>query len=162
MSGPSTAQINKLGERLRKGAPTEADFELLDEIRRSYTSAYDAVVTCLTEKLNVRPSGRPEKTTPSVIAKLQRERSRLATIQDIAGCRIVVSDGLAQATLLEQILSLYPSARVEDRRTNPKHGYRAVHIIVIAQGKPIEYSFERICSIDGQSFRKSSTINFRA
>ena len=37
----SKTQIDRLGDRLRKGAITEEDLQLLDEYRRSFHNAYE-------------------------------------------------------------------------------------------------------------------------
>ena len=79
----STSQINKLGERLRKGQASDDDLRALDTFRLSFTSAYDRVFHEL-GKLGLNPGGRPAKSTPSIIAKLNRERGRLSKMQDIA------------------------------------------------------------------------------
>jgi putative GTP pyrophosphokinase len=70
---------------------------MLDEYRRSFGSAYDAVVNGIRDNLGLEPTGRPAKSTGAILAKLRRERIRLTQIQDIAGCRIIV-DGIADRT----------------------------------------------------------------
>ena len=59
-------------------------------------------------------------------------------MQDIAGCRVVVSDVLEQDQFVASLKAGFPEASVMDRRDNPSHGYRAVHVIVEIAGKPIE------------------------
>jgi ppGpp synthetase/RelA/SpoT-type nucleotidyltranferase len=44
------------------------------------------------DQLGLEPTGRPAKSTTSITEKLHRESIRLTQIQDIAGCRIVISD----------------------------------------------------------------------
>jgi hypothetical protein len=44
MTELSKTQIDKLGERLRKGNVTEDDLRLLDEYRLSFSEAYEFVV----------------------------------------------------------------------------------------------------------------------
>ncbi|MGC2405830.1 MAG: hypothetical protein WA431_05425 [Candidatus Cybelea sp.] len=43
-----------------------------------------------------------------------------------------------QNRVVELLTRAYPSARVVDRRANPAHGYRAVHVIVQESGHYIE------------------------
>ena len=74
---PSNTQVDRLGERLRGGALDEADLTLLDEYRRSFGPAYESVVDALRE-LGVQPTGRPAKSTPSLVAKMNRETIRLS------------------------------------------------------------------------------------
>lgn len=81
---------------------------------------------------------RKGKSTPSIIAKLKREHTRLHTMQDIAGCRIVVDDILEQNETVDRILNQYKNAIVQDFREAPRSGYRAVHIIITFDGLPLE------------------------
>ncbi len=85
----SKTQIDRLGDRLRRGALVEADIRMLDEYRRSFGEAYENVVRTIRERLQLDPTGRPAKSTGSIIDKLKRESIRLSQVQGIAGCRIV-------------------------------------------------------------------------
>src|SRR6266511_3686917 len=88
----SKSQIDQLGVRLKAGNPQHADIRLLDEYRRSFDEAYAHVVTTIRDRLKLQPTGRPAKSTTSIIEKLQRETIRLSQVQDIAGCRVLVRD----------------------------------------------------------------------
>lgn len=139
MSLPSKTKLDQLGERLRRREVTNDDFRLLDEFRRSFTPGYEEVLAVIRSNLNLEPTGRPAKSTSSIIEKLQRETIRLTQIQDIAGCRLVVSDAPAQEKTVADLLRALTQVSVVDRRTQSSHGYRAVHLIAIAaDGKPIE------------------------
>lgn len=59
-------------------------------------------------------------------------------MQDIAGCRVVVSGIVEQEQFIEKLKHSFPNATVIDRRQQPSHGYRAVHVIVHISDKPIE------------------------
>jgi len=59
-------------------------------------------------------------------------------MQDIAGCRIVVEGVTAQEETLHLLRKEFPEAKVSDRRLNPSHGYRAVHLIVTVLEKSVE------------------------
>jgi ppGpp synthetase/RelA/SpoT-type nucleotidyltranferase len=59
-------------------------------------------------------------------------------MQDIAGLRIVVPLIEQQNDVVEQVVALFDGATVVDRREKPSHGYRAVHVIVLNQGVPVE------------------------
>lgn len=59
-------------------------------------------------------------------------------MQDIAGCRVVVQDAVRQDSVLAEMLPIFPGATVTDRRVRPSHGYRAVHVVVVSEGKAIE------------------------
>jgi ppGpp synthetase/RelA/SpoT-type nucleotidyltranferase len=138
MAALSKTQIDRLGDRLRKGAPSENDLQQLEEYRRSFSDAHHAVVHAIREKLNLNPTGRPEKSTTSIIDKLRRESIRLSQIQDIAGCRIVVTDIEEQDRVVVSLQALFPGTSITDRRRFPTHGYRAIHIIAKISGLSIE------------------------
>lgn len=134
----SKTQVDRLGDRLRKGNITEADLRLLDHYRRSFTEAYDVVVDALRKELGLEPTGRPAKSTTSISDKLRRESIRLTQIQDIAGCRLIVTDIANQESVVQSLTSLFKHTAVSDRRAKPSHGYRAVHVIVNSRGRLIE------------------------
>ncbi|MFT7721554.1 MAG: hypothetical protein QM788_01775 [Roseateles sp.] len=96
----SATQVNKLGERLRGEPITPDDLLLLDDYRRQFAAASAEVERVLREEFHQQPATREAKSTPAICAKLRRERgSRLASMQDIAGCRVVVADRQAQRSL---------------------------------------------------------------
>jgi GTP pyrophosphokinase len=134
----SKTQIDRLGDRLKKGKVEEDDLRLLDTYRRSFAEAYEEVVGAIRETTKLEPTGRPAKSTTSIVEKLRRETIRLSQVQDIAGCRLVVQDVRAQDRVVEQLKEALPKAVVVDRRKQPSHGYRAVHIIATARNEPIE------------------------
>ncbi len=134
----SKTSIDRLGVRLRGGPLSRADLELLDSYRSSFRDAYLHVYSTIQRTTGSRPTGRPAKSTTSIIEKLRRETIRLSQMQDIAGCRIVVESQAKQDKVTEQVLEQFPGASVDDRRVRPSHGYRAVHIIPIVSGKPVE------------------------
>lgn len=131
--------IDRLGDRLRHGELDPADIKLLDQFCRSFTLPYEMVLTALREQLDLAPTGRPQKSTHSIIEKLRRERCRLSGIQDLAGCRIIVSDISAQNSAVTSITNIWsPAPKIVDRRKVPSYGYRAVHLIPVVDGKRIE------------------------
>lgn len=134
----SNTQVDRLGIRLRDGAHTESDLSLLNEYRRFFDEAYRTVIGSIRERLHLAPTGRPAKSTKSIVEKLRRESIRLSQMQDIAGCRIVVDDVPAQDRVVESLRQLYPDAAIVDRREIPSHGYRAVHVLAGVSGKTVE------------------------
>ena len=134
----SKTQVDRLGDRLRKGAITEADIRLLDHYRRSFSEAYEGVVEAIRTELGLELTGRPAKSTTSISDKLRRESIRLSQIQDIAGCRLIVPDIANQNSVVESLTSLFERTTVSDRRAKPSHGYRAVHVVVNSRDKLIE------------------------
>ena len=133
----SKTQIDRLGDRLKVGSHTESDLRLLDDYRRSFGEAYELVVRTIRQRGEF-PTGRLAKSTVSIVEKLRREKIRLSQMQDIAGCRVVVMNVLEQDQFVSTLKADFPEANVIDRRDNPSHGYRAVHIIAEVSGKPIE------------------------
>jgi len=127
-----------LGERLKKGNLSEADLWLLNKYRRSFSEAFGFVVGTIRRELGLEPTGRPAKSTTSIVEKLRRESIRLTQIQDIAGCRLVVSDVATQETVVQSLKKFFESKHIFDRRQQPSHGYRAIHVGVSCLGKMIE------------------------
>jgi hypothetical protein len=80
----SKTQIDHLGDRLKKGEISDADLRVLDEYRRSFSEGYEFVIQAVRAELGMEATGRPAKSTTSIIEKLQRESIRLTQIQDIA------------------------------------------------------------------------------
>lgn len=147
MAELTASQIERLGERLRKGVTPE-DLALLRQLRESYRPALDAVVEEVRSALNEtglsRDVGtRPAKTTRSIIAKLHRERTNLARMQDIAGCRVIVPRLADQDTLVAALVSRHPDWKVHDLRDRPRHGYRAVHLVT-PRPRPVEIQVRTI------------------
>jgi putative GTP pyrophosphokinase len=137
-TGLSKTQIDRLGNRIREDSLLESDLKSLDEYRRSFGEAYTTVVQTIREQLHLEPTGRPAKSTNSIIEKLRRESIRLIQIQDIAGCRIIAADVTEQERVVKSLSAAFPTATVVDRRANPSHGYRAVHVIASVSGKLVE------------------------
>ena len=111
---------------------------MLDAYRRSFAESYDETVAIIRGATQLEPTGRPAKSTTSIIEKLRRETVRLSQMQDIAGCRVVVPNVLAQNEVVERLKSAFPKAVVVDRREQPSFGYRAVHIVATACNKSVE------------------------
>jgi hypothetical protein len=112
----SKTQIDKLGERLRKGDINEADLRMLDEYRRSFSEAYEFIVGVIRNELRLEPTGRPAKSTTSITEKLLRESIRLSQIQDIAGSRVIVSDVDEQNQIVQALEKAFEDVEVVDRR----------------------------------------------
>lgn len=138
MNDLSKTQVDRLGERLRRGDATEEDFQLLELYKRSFASPLDGVVGAVRNELGLNPTGRRAKSTTSIAQKLRRESIRLTQMQDIAGCRVVTADLLAQETAVQRLAQEFPTHAVIDRRGRPSHGYRAVHLVVTAGGTQVE------------------------
>ncbi len=109
---------------------------MLDDYRRSFDEAYEAVVQTIRQH-NQLPTGRAKSRT-SIVEKLRRESIRLSQIQDIAGCRIVVANVIEQDRFVASLMTDFSATSVIDRRNKPSYGYRAVHVIPHDLGKPVE------------------------
>jgi putative GTP pyrophosphokinase len=134
----SKTQIDRLGDRLKKDPVSEADLTMLDEYRRSFNNVYESVVFTIREQLRLEPTGRPAKSTSSIIEKLLRESIRLSQIQDIAGCRIIAKNPEDQEETTKKLQTLFSNSTLIDRRNHPSNGYRAIHIVVRFKNKLIE------------------------
>jgi putative GTP pyrophosphokinase len=134
--GLSRAAIDQLGDRLRNALSVD-DLRLLDQYRREFRDDYDMVTATVRERLGLVPSGRPAKSTPAILDKLRRSSMRLSQMQDVAGCRVVVADIAAQDDAVARLQALFPST-THDRREKASHGYRAVHVVVRPNKRPIE------------------------
>ncbi len=134
----SKTRVDRLGETLKRGSFSDAALRELDQYRRSFADGYETVLGSIRESLGLAATGRPAKSTKSIVEKLQRESIRLSQMQDIAGCRLVVPGIAEQERAVTRLRGLFESVAVIDRRTKSSHGYRAVHLIVKLKGLPIE------------------------
>jgi ppGpp synthetase/RelA/SpoT-type nucleotidyltranferase len=135
----SRSQIDRLGVRLRSIEPVpREDLELLQQVRAAYDDALASATSSLRERLGLEPTSRL-KTVQTIIEKLQREKGRLSTMQDIAGARVVADITRdEQDKVVASVRNLYPGAREIDRRARPSFGYRAVHVVVTVEGRLVE------------------------
>jgi len=134
----SRSAVDKLGERLRSGDAAEGDWTLLEELRDLRRQHLDLVITLLRDEFTLAATGRV-KTINTLVEKLRRGRTRLSRMDDVAGARIKVNGGRSeQDDLVARLVDLWPDARVKDRRHEPMHGYRAVHVIPTIEGWPLE------------------------
>lgn len=139
------SQIDRLGARLRQTArPAVEDLETLQSLRLEYDPYLVQVEQVLRAELGLAATSRL-KTVGTIVDKLKRDRTRLSTMQDIAGIRIVAGRGLpsehvlaVQDRVVNSICELFPDRQVIDRRMRPSHGYRAVHIVVRLDDCPVE------------------------
>ena len=134
----SKTQIDRLGDRLREGRLEDADLRALDAYRRAFSEAYESVIQVIREEVGLEPTGRPAKSTKSIIDKLRRESLRLSQMQDIAGCRVIVSDMRSQNEVAASLKRAFDHTSLVDRREHPSHGYRAVHLIVTNANRNVE------------------------
>lgn len=133
----SKTQFDNLGNRLKKDPIQPDDLWLLEAFRDSFRPSFEAVRAVMESSLEVPVVGRT-KSIVAIVAKLRRERTRLSTMQDIAGCRILVKTPAQQNELDSRLKTLFVGCERNDRRTNPSFGYRALHLIVTLNDRPVE------------------------
>lgn len=139
----SKTQIDRLGDRLKMGLVNDKDLQALNEYRLSFSQAYETVVAIISERMNLLPIGRPKKSRQSIADKLRRQTIKLSQMQDIAGCRLVVSDSFVQEIVIDSFEAVFrdnffDGLKMVDRRSKPSNDYRAVHLIVKTCGRPVE------------------------
>jgi ppGpp synthetase/RelA/SpoT-type nucleotidyltranferase len=111
---------------------------MLQSLLLAYANVLDHVAAQL-RQIGLHPTTRL-KTSGTIIDKLRRERSMgLRQIQDLAGARVVQPMTLTdQHRLADRVLTLWPQARVIDRRREPSFGYRSLHLVPRVDGCSVE------------------------
>jgi len=132
----SNSSITKLGDRLRNSTITNDDLALLDEFRQTFSNvdekAYTIIQQALLELNGWTITKRKRKTQQSIVDKLLRQPNlRLPQMQDIAGCRIVLTSGIDQANQFNNLLlSAFKHKKWQvESKARHKDGYCAIHII---------------------------------
>lgn len=166
----SKSEIDRLGKRLRApGDRSAEDASLYVSWSAGYTAALQEVqkeVEKRAAKIELAGTITSRiKQIDSTVAKLRRMKTRLSSLEDIAGCRIVVGTPLDIARIVEQCDSL-DTTRVRDYCEDSNDGYRALHITVRASdGRLVEvqlrtdaqdrwaYLVERLCRRAGKDLK---------
>jgi ppGpp synthetase/RelA/SpoT-type nucleotidyltranferase len=140
----STAQLERLGKRLiASDGPIDDDLQLLHRLLVVRSDLLKHAIARVRDGLGFAPTSRV-KNTGTILEKLRRQGGwTLGGMQDLAGMRIVGEfDRRGQDAVVDQISVLFAGEarppRIIDRRAEPMHGYRAVHVIVFPEGAPIE------------------------
>ena len=151
---PSKTSVRKAGSKIRKyrsGEASQAEFEEALETVRVFRSQFAGPLLMVTNSvsgiasrcgIDARVTQRLKR-EQTIIEKLgDREKGLdLSRMQDIGGCRILVSDIAQVRTVEAAILDVWAAqvAKVDDYIEYPrKSGYRAVHIVVKRDNLPIE------------------------
>ena len=143
MEALTTSQVDRLGKRLAEAAkPSPDDLRMLSQFRHQFGPALDRVLVEV-RGCPMLPSGfvlttRPEKTTGAIVAKLRREHTRLSRMREVAGCRLVVERRVQQEAVVADLWSPHPDWEGIDRRTDPRYGYRAIHLVATDVGGLVE------------------------
>lgn len=146
----SKSRVNRVGARLRKAVLAGErllpdDLETLDAFRRWHEATLELVHAEALDAFRgeaLAITGRPLKTPQAIVAKLVRSRTRLSTMQDIAGTRITVPDLETQRAASDRVLELFADRGATiDRDTVEEadsYGYRAIHIVATFEGRNAE------------------------
>lgn len=140
----SRSYVDRLGVRLRDAGYLDNDDALMfNLVLRYYLELLDLAAARL-RQLGLEVSTRV-KTTGTLTEKLQRDRKiQLSRVHDVAGARVIAGTSrLEQDATVEAIRKEFDdgverSPLVVDRRVNPSHGYRAVHVVVFIDKLPVE------------------------
>ncbi len=136
---PTRSQIDRAGERLREAeTPSESDRELYNEYRASFLQPLNEVVATLRALAGGMPVTHRLKRFETTVQKLRRQRTRLSSIEDIAGCRVVLPTWREQHELLDSLRDELEVVRERDYQLEPRHGYRALHAVVRVREQPVE------------------------
>lgn len=130
----STSEVDRLGRRLRHvTAISDDDLTLLQRHLFNHSALLEAVESAIrAEVRGVTPHGRL-KTVGTIVDKLKREQTMaFSRMRDVAGTRIVEEmDRLQQDVLVSEVADAVRTLGqvvLIDRRHDPRHGYRAVHL----------------------------------
>ncbi len=145
-SGFTRSQIDKLGKHLRvTDTPSEMVLVQLEAFRVAHEEPMQTVAERIRARLGVEVGTTRLKTTGTLIDKLRRERTRLSTMQDVAGIRIVDEMSLSdQRTMAETVVETFPGSELVDRLAKPSYGYRALHVVVPMGGCLVEVQIRTV------------------
>lgn len=133
------SQVRRAGERLRKHkTPSVADRQIYSDYRDTFAEPLRDVAENIGSFAEGAPVQSRLKRFETVVEKLRRSTSDLSRLEDIAGCRVVLPTMTEQPQVLDSIRSTWEVIRERDYQTSPRDGYRARHIVVGAQGRPVE------------------------
>jgi ppGpp synthetase/RelA/SpoT-type nucleotidyltranferase len=152
---PSKSAIDRAGRALAKNALATAEERaqheaVLDAFRQTHLAPLTSTTLQLQSWMSTFPSqyyiAQRLKRKPQIIRKLQRLPGRLVQLQDIAGARIVVKTNHEVDRLRSFLVTCVAQQdrvtidSVNDYRLSGREdsGYRALHIVLLADQKSIE------------------------
>lgn len=159
----SKSAVRRAGSTLRRFARREvADAEaekalnVIDSYRRSFSDPLNAVTAILGEILRESGiQGEVSQRLKRMITIVQKIVVRepgldLSRMQDVGGCRIVLgSDNVAELRRIEDLVRVRwgdDCKRSSDYIDKPRDsGYRAIHIVVMQDGRMIEIQLRTHC-----------------
>jgi len=177
----SNSAVKRAGSNIRRfgrGEASEEDFLAAAEVVRRYRSLYVSPMEAVNTRLltlaplvdrEVEISSRLKRWV-TIVDKLRREPTmNLLLMQDIGGCRAVVTDLSRMMRLRDQIAEDWDGDLADeyDYVKQPRQsGYRAIHLIVVQDGRKVEIqlrtrqmhmwalSVEAFSSVLGDNFKQ--------
>jgi hypothetical protein len=148
----SKSQVNKAGSALAQAKYAESEeFREFSEVVDDWRALHGAPMYWMAESVRGRLSrvlrhvavGQRLKRKHQIVAKLRREKIKLARMQDIGGCRAVVESApevILAADRIKRCGPYYEILRQSDYREagRAETGYRALHLIAVREGHQIE------------------------
>jgi len=135
--GGSKSRVNRAGENVRAGTPTEEDLAVIEEwwaAHRAVLNTFQAILRNRTRGTSVTVAQR-HKRKRTIFDKLRRfPQMQLSRMDDVAGCRVIFDDIAKLYSFREE----FHKARFNHKRRNdldkydyikaPKGtGYRGIH-----------------------------------
>jgi ppGpp synthetase/RelA/SpoT-type nucleotidyltranferase len=152
MSGPSRSQVNRAGRVLRRsatGEPVAPDryrdaLEVLIQHRAAHRVPLAKATMGLrsfvrSEQCEIEVSQRLKR-LPTIVDKLCRQPTmQLASMQDIGGCRAVLTSIDEVRGVQRRLTRARTPLRTFDYIDEPRRsGYRGVHVVVEYDDRPVE------------------------
>jgi hypothetical protein len=149
---------------------SDSDWLVFESLRRRCDEvelAMDIEIRSIISEVDIDITPR-FKNIETIREKLRRETMRLSQMRDIVGFRIVATGGrLRQDEIATRLCGRFQDRKVKiiDRRSNPIHNYRALHLEVEFDGTDVEIqirtrlqhewaeAFERLADICGRGIR---------
>lgn len=133
MALPSKGELDRAGRRLRESeSPSDEDLALYNAYRTSFEphlwSLVETIASAISDIAEISVDTR-RKQPKSVIAKLRRHQTKLSTIEDIGGCRIIVETMLDARSVVDVLSDSLDVVRKRDCWDGLHDGYRACHLI---------------------------------
>ena len=157
MTMPSNSEITRAGDVLREwaraglprgsqgpGQEIDAALEILVVFRATFVRPMERATRKLERIIRAagsvdKPANRLKRGGSIWLKLLRQPTMRLAQMEDIAGCRVVLADQGEVYGVLERILVEWPGSHVDDYVKRPQGtGYRAVHVVVVEDGRKVE------------------------
>ena len=133
MALPSKGELDRAGRRLRNSeSPSDEDLDLYNAYRTSFEphlrGLVETIASAISDIAEISADTRL-KQPKSVIAKLRRHQTKLSTIEDIGGCRIIVETMPDARSVVGVLSDSLDVVRKRDYWDGLHDGYRAFHLI---------------------------------